>query len=322
MNINTNATNNIIMKTCSYTDFQEMFIFRTGFTNIFFLSCSICFNSVFVVLIRYKKINSTFSTVMDIMKSILSGLIISLFFNSQHTKNVRIDSLPSFLELLLNNLPLILMGTAYFLVGSCVRIHRAKNRNNNLSNDTEIFVTDMKDTNKEESKSTYIFNAVKKFYISITEEYNTYFYHTIYLFLIFFHSFFSGLGFSGNQYIGLYGIIILVRKLYESFRIQQAFKKLGFNKSKAVHMMLFFSFITPIGLLIRVLLSLNGVSADKSQAIKLCQKMFFQSCIMMTCFDFFIPIPRSWLEVALNIPLTLISYSYFNLYFTNNDPVL
>jgi hypothetical protein len=259
---------------------------------------------------------------MDIMKSILSGLIISLFFNNQNTKDVQIDSVSSFYKHLLNNLPLILMGAAYFLVGSCVGIHRAKNRHNNLSNDTEIFVADMKDTNKEEGKSNYIFNAIKKFYIKIAEEYNTYFYHTIYLFLIFFHSFFSGLGFSGNQYIGLYGIIILVRKLYESFRLQKAFKALGFNRDKSVHMTIFFSFLTPIGVLIRVLFSLNGASVDKIQAITLCQKMFIQSCKVMTCFDFFVPFPRSWLNVALNLPLTLISYSYFNLHFTNNDPVV
>jgi hypothetical protein len=258
------------------------------------------------------------------MKSVLSGLIFSLFFDNQRAKKVRLESFSNFEMSILNNLSYFLIGGAYFLFSLGILAYRAKtyekNRSINFSNDCETSLSDKVD-NKKKYTSNHNFDKLKKFVLDISKEYNTYFYPFIYLSALFFHSFFSGLGFSGQQYFGLSGIIILIHKIYELYSIQQIVKILHLNSTKSLYLMLFFNLLTPIGIIIRGYLTFNNVLIDTNIATKLCHRIFAQSFFIMACIEALMPISQTLSEVLLNVPVTFCSYMYFNLYLKNNEIV-
>jgi hypothetical protein len=321
----------------------------------------------------FKRFNSIITTAIEFLNSILTGLIISLFAKDLFDEEFFLDSSSNLENILLNNLPLILMSTVFLFVNLGIFIKR---RSVNKSDEYKQLLDDIEaalqqkvlDNEPKASKdlkeilkdvkiplpqqiatkdhktllfdqndckqvldgvkttlSNKLINKTPEMSILVSnspdliENFNTNYTPLIYLCLVFLHSLFAGLGFSGDRYFGWFEIIILLHKIFEVLRIKQALNALRCDKYKSFFWMFVFSFITSFGILLRGLLKTQNASLDTFQVTRICENIFIQSFTIITFVETFIPFPRSSVKIGLNWIIIFISTFAFLKYFSMND---
>jgi hypothetical protein len=151
--------------------------------------------------------------------------------------------------------------------------------------------------------------------------YNNVFAPKLILCFIFLNSFYAGLGFDAFRKIEFFEIIILVHKFFEVYFINYAFEKIKPNKYiKTIFTILCF-LLTPLGIFLRNYMELLGTSFYIVSSNVLSNTMFYNSLVITTLFENFIPLPETSGKIILNFILfiffSVVSEALLNNFFSS-----
>jgi hypothetical protein len=282
---------------------------------------------IFSLLEHNQKVYSKLKIGIEFFRSILAGLIFSLFFTDQFTKIFISKDLTTIVYGLFANLPLLLIGYSYIItvLGLFLRIMCMKkvNENKDASNDVETFLLEIKPEQQELSQPksnilgklseilTSSFKAIRNHTKHVMKQFDKRYEPLAYLSIVFIHAFFAGVGLNGRRYFGWIELIIVGHKVVEIFRVKQACKDLNLSRLRSASFMMIFIFITPIGILFRKYATIVGLKSDNFLINNILDHFFAQSFFVTSFIELLMPFPENLLDVGFNWLTTFFSYLYF-----------
>jgi hypothetical protein len=241
-----------------------------------------------------------------------------MFLNDQYKEMFHPDTNKNAGVILLSNLPILLLSSTCLLMFLGIGLRRLSRKRSTGYNSISTDAWTISPNIIEENRSTSVIKTIKKLVKTEIEDFNIRYAPKFYLSIIFVHAFFSGLGSFENQNIGWHEMIICIHKIFEIFRIKQAFDTLNLSRGKSFYFILVFAFITPLGFAARLLLKMYSIKVGGMMITELCEKNFAQSYLLVSYVENFIPFPETRFDVVITWPICLLSYVYFSCYLKNS----
>lgn len=306
------AINDALANSFTTSEGEYMDIYIVIAITFSMIALSVFCEFIFIILEESKIIYPKFVKVMKIMRMFFAGPIISLFLMDHYSKTYITDKFSNIGDLLLNNSSFIILFSVGTFVSLSIYLQdifiKKKNKLNNVIYDTKNGSLNIESKTKRPPMTRVRF-------VNQNRHFNEYYAPKIYVFLVFLHAFFAGIGFFLYQKFGLLEFIITVSKAFEILHFRKELKILGYKNTRRYVSILLFTLITPIGFFFRETFMLYYPQLNMDHITKFCHCVVLQSLFIMVFVESFIPLPKKSHKLVINFIITLVSACIFDFFF-------
>jgi hypothetical protein len=279
-----------------------------------FFGLTLSYYLMFYLFGKFKTMNYILKILMNYMRSILAGFIVSMSALVRYIKLPVFEVRTGLVYLMLYIYPIVQFILLLAFLATFIAIYQHFKKSDFRDNvDLPIIniIVGEKDENSaliennENSLSCYrkmksCFDKIKIGRISWFKKFNDLYSPILILGTILLNAFYSGLGFSSLENIKVFEKILIIHKINEVYRINHAFKKLKAKWYFVLIYMFLFSILTPIGIFIKDYSIIRNIYMHNVPIKTFCDKISYRSLLITAIIENLAPFPASILEIVLN----------------------